>query len=64
MCVCVCALDSNIVASEFELQSWYYIVFGKDMNPLISKLWVKYYHIYSSTRTGSVLNNQRKWICY
>ena len=29
------AMDGGIVVSEFELQSRYYVHFGKGMNPLI-----------------------------
>ena len=44
--VMVKAMDWEIVAREFELQSRYYVHFrtttlGKSMNPLSSQLWVK-----------------------
>ena len=62
-------LDYNIVVSDFELQSSYYVLFGtnapfgkyKPPNP--PQLKVKLYWLCSSTRITLALNNPQGLIC-
>ena len=63
------ALDCVIVASEFELQSHYYVHFRtnplrKSITPLSSQLWGKRYHYHFSRRMDLTLNNPRRLICH
>ena len=54
-------LNCDIEVNEFDLQSCYIqfwtISLGKDMNHLVSQLWIKYLRFYFSTMMALALNN-------
>ena len=62
-------LHCDIVVSEFELQSLYYIhfqtnTFGKVWLHSSSQLWIKSYHYFCSTRMTLAVNNLGRLICH
>ena len=61
------ALDNDVIAGEFKLQSCHYVHFwtnalGKGMNRFIPQLWVKKW--YYSSRMALAFNNTWRLICH